>query len=82
MYGQLQHTDEYNFTVNKYYETNGAKGGGVNKSSEFSLQVVIHPVGSTTGQRQVLVDKPGAFRLSINAKGELAHKCWVQILWC
>ena len=56
----------------------------MNKSSEFSLQVVIHPVGSTTGQRQVLVDKPGAFRLSINAKGELAHKIMldIQILWC
>ena len=68
-YGQLTHTDEYNFTVNKFYETNVTRGGGVNKSSEFSLQMVIHPVGATTGRRQVLADKPGAWRLSINRKG-------------
>ena len=71
-YGQLRHTDEYNFTVNEFYETKTNGGGGVNKSSEFTLQMVIHPVGTTTDKSQVLADKPGAWRLSINAQGRLA----------
>ena len=43
----------------------------MNKSSEFSLQMVIHPVGATTGKTQVLADKPGAWKLSINSKGTI-----------
>ena len=46
-------------------------GFGVNKSSEFTLQMVIHPVGPTTEKVQVLSDKPGAWRLSINAQGRI-----------
>lgn len=67
-YGVLQNSPEYNFTTNKFYDAKGG-GGGVNKSSEFSLQMVIHPVGPTVGKTQVLADKPGAWQLSINAKG-------------
>ena len=47
----------------------GLIGGGVNKSSEFSLQMVIHPRSPRSGKTQVLADKPGQFKLSINAKG-------------
>lgn len=70
-FGITSHELEFNFTSNIYYEAKGMIGGGVNQSSEFSLQMVVHPIGSTTGKRQVLANKPGEWQLSINAKGIL-----------
>lgn len=65
-----------NFTVNKYYQNNATgtnlQGGGVNKTSEFTLQMVIHPRSPNSGKtQQVLASKPGLFKLSINAHGTI-----------
>jgi hypothetical protein len=70
-YGITAHTPEYNFSTNKYYAANGMLGGGANKSSEFSVQMVVHPIGNTLGKTQVLANKPGEWKLLINTKGVL-----------
>lgn len=60
-YGLLKHTPEYNFTLNHFYPR---------ALSEFTVQMVVHPVGPTVGGTdQVLASKPGEWRLSINPAG-------------
>jgi hypothetical protein len=61
-YGDIEHTDEYNFTHNPYYPT---------AKSEFTLQMTIHPVGPTVGRVQVLADKCDKWQLRINEKGQV-----------
>lgn len=61
-YGTLNHTNEYNFTYNEYYPT---------AVSEFTLQMVIHPVGPTTERVQVLAHKCNDWQLRINAQGKI-----------
>ena len=61
-YGQLTHTQEYNFSHNPYYPT---------AKSEFTLQLVVHPVGPTKQRVQVLADKCNEWQLRINAEGRV-----------
>lgn len=71
MFGTLAHSEEYNFTVNEYYQSENLTGGGVNKASEFTLQMVIHPRSPGSGKVQVLASKPGLFNLTVNAHGTI-----------
>jgi hypothetical protein len=59
-YGQILHTDDYNFNTNQYYPK---------AKSEFTLQMTIHPTGPTTGQVQILADKCNEWQLRINEQG-------------
>ena len=70
-FGTIAHSEDYNFTSNPMYEAKGMRGGGVNKSSEFTLQMVIHPRSPSSGKAQVLATKPGQFELRINTEGTL-----------
>ena len=67
----LAHRDEYNFTQNKYYHWNTIARNGTERSSEFSIQMVIHPIGPTTGQTQTLAATSGEWKLVISKGGTL-----------
>ena len=61
-YAQITHTEEYNFSYNKYYPL---------AQAEFTLQLVVHPTGPTTDRVQILADKCDKWQLRINEFGRI-----------
>jgi hypothetical protein len=75
-YAKLNHSSEYNFTFNADYPT---------ARSEFTLQMVVHPVGPTQTATQVLAVKAGEWKLQIMADGRLEWRVrlgggWTTVL--
>eukprot|EP01050_Picozoa_sp_SAG11_P009751 SAG11_NODE_939_length_6468_cov_4.629926_4_plen_1017_part_00 len=72
-HGRLKHTPEYDFRNNSYF---------FNITSEFTLQMTIHPVGQTvSGRVQVLASKSGEWALQISTAGRLQWRVNLASGW-
>jgi hypothetical protein len=71
-HARLRHTDEYDFRNNSFFW---------NITSEFTVQLTVHPSASTVGRVQVLVSKTGEWTLQISATGQLQWRVHLASGW-